>query len=307
MIGMMYLFYTALLALNVSAEVIEAFVKIDASVSQTTANFSSKTRALYSTIDGKAHEQPEKYADLSKTAHSIEAQTNELIYFLDELKSEIIMVSDGKETPAVQKDGDKIVKIFPDKIGKKDDLNAAAVVMGKEGNAKGLVLRQRLDDYRKHLLAQIRDKEESVYKNIELSLNTDDKFEEQKDEKRTWEEKFCIGMPLIGSIALLSKLQADVRNAEADILEYMIRDLEALDVRITDLLGLVSAPKSFIVRGGEYTSEIFLGALDTTMKPEFWITTNYPFWDSIVENGEVKYTRRAGVNYDTLPPKVHIK
>ena len=60
MIGMMYLFYTALMALNVSNEVLNAFVAVNAGIQQTTENFSIKTGELYGRIDGKAAEQPAK-------------------------------------------------------------------------------------------------------------------------------------------------------------------------------------------------------------------------------------------------------
>ena len=108
-------------------------------------------------------------------------------------------------------------------------------------------------------------------------------------------------MPMIGTMAMLSKLQADIRNSEADVLEFMIAELEGLDIRITALEALVSSPRSFVIRGGKYSSNVFLGARDTSMRPTIYLTYNAPFYDSTVVNGEVQYKLRQGANYDTLP------
>jgi gliding motility-associated protein GldM len=287
MIGMMYLFYTALLALNVSSEVINAFVKIDDSIKKTTESFNNKTGSLYGRIDAKAAEQPGKYTELARTAHEIETKSNELFKNIDEIKLMIIQQSEGPEATL---DTD---------IKKKDDLNAANIVMVGDGGPKmGIKLRGWVEEYRDILLSVINDTSNTVYKSVGKTLEIVDNL--QGDEKWTWEESFSKAMPLIGSVALLSKLQADVRNAEADVLEYMIAELEGLDIRITELVGLVSAPKSFVVRGGQYTSSIFLGARDTTMRPTIYLTHNQPFYDSIVTNGVVEYRKREGIHYDTL-------
>ena len=97
MIGMMYLFYTALLALNVSGEIINAFVKIDESIQKTTVNFSAKTKSIYAKIDSKAQEQPGKYTDLAAEAHSIEAMSQKFFDDIDRLKLMIIQESQGEE------------------------------------------------------------------------------------------------------------------------------------------------------------------------------------------------------------------
>ncbi|MDD2635225.1 MAG: gliding motility protein GldM [Bacteroidales bacterium] len=288
MIGMMYLFYTALLALNVSSEIVEAFVKIDDSIKKTTINFSAKTKSLYAKIDAKVAEQPGKYSALAKQAHDIESMSNSLFDEIDRLKLLIIQESQGPEATL---DGE---------IKKKDDLHAAVVVMvGEGGPMLGDSLRHNLEQFRDVLYGIADDTSSTVYKSIGTTIDIKDS--DNPEEPWSWQETLCRGMPMIGTLALLSKLQADVRNAEADILEFMIAKLEGLDIRITALEGLVSAPKSFIVRGGDYTSNVFLGARDTTMRPTVYLTYDAPFYDSTVVNGEVQFRLRQGADYDTLP------
>ncbi len=306
MIGMMYLFYTALLALNVSAEVIDAFVKVDASITQTTENFTNKTAKLYSTISMKYEEQRGKYAGLKAESDNIQKSTDSIFTFIEELKVKIIKESgeipENNPEAALKLGADNKITIQAGFIKKKDNLEASHKVMGDESGQdnQGKALKEKLNVYRDYLLSIVKDSSQTVYKSIATSLATYEGTIETKDGPRYWAQKYYQAMPLIGTIALLSKLQADVRNAESDILEFMIKDLEGLDIRITSLEGLVSAPKSFIVRGGEYTSKIFLGALDTTMRPIVHMTSSKPFWDTEVVGNDTIYKLRQGVTYDTL-------
>ncbi len=288
MIGMMYLFYTALLALNVSSEIVEAFVKIDDSIKRTTINFTAKTQSLYKVIDAKDAEQPGKYTVLKEESKTIEDLSNKVFNDIDRLKLTIIQTSQGKEAT------------LEDEIKKKDDSHAATEVMvGEGGHMMGDSLRSWIDGYRTTLLSFIEDSTIPAYRNISKNLEIIDKLDDPEAPMK-WEETLCRGMPMIGTLALLSKLQADVRNAEADILESMIATLEGLDIRITSLEGLVSTRSSFVVRGGQYTSSVFIGARDTSMVPTIYLTYDYPFYDSTVVDGKVEFKLRSGADYDTL-------
>lgn len=289
MIGMMYLFYTALLALNVSSEILTSFVKINESIQKTTSNYSEKTKSLYNKINNSAKDQPGKYTKLAQQAHKVERQSNEFFQNIEDLKLLILRESQGPEATL---DGE---------IKKMDDLHAATIVMvGEGGPMMGKQLRGWLDSYRELLLGIIEDTSLTVYKNVAKNLEAKDQFD-NKEAAWSWEETLCRGMPMIGTMAMLSKLQADIRNSEADVLEFMIAELEGLDIRITALEALVSSPRSFVIRGGKYSSNVFLGARDTSMRPTIYLTYNAPFYDSTVVNGEVQYKLRQGANYDTLP------
>lgn len=290
MIGMMYLFYTALLALNVSSEIVLAFVKIDDSIKKTTEAYSAKTESMYTAIANKASESKSpKYIKLNETAMEVKAKSEKLFKDIDRLKLMIIQESQGKEAT------------LKDEIKKKDDLHAATIIMvGEGGKMMGDSLRLWMNNYSKFLLSVAKDPTSTVAQNILKNLETIDQ-KDNPEEPWTWQETLCRGMPMIGTLAMLSKLQADVRNAEADILGLMVSELEALDIRITSLEGLVSTSTSFVVRGGTYSSSIFLGARDTSMRPTIWVTTSEPFYDSIIENGELKYKKRGGAVYDSLP------
>lgn len=303
---MMYLFYTALMALNVSNEVLNAFVAVNAGIQQTTENFSIKTKDLYGRIDGKAAEQPGKYAALQKEAHEFEAECNKIFNGIRRIKVQCLNKSD-ETIDASNIENDTCV------IKKMDDINAAPAIMDKEaGGVMGDSLRMWMENFREMVLnmsvfrtdkkdpKSAVDTASSFYKRTAVALATPDKI----DDGATipWELGLVRHMPLVGTLALLSKLQSDIRNVEAEVLQQMVADLEGMDIRISSLTGLVSTSKSVVMSGSEYEAQIFIGARDTTMRPTIYITQTAPYYDSVVKpNGEIEYKQLANVTYDTLP------
>ncbi|MEA3449240.1 MAG: gliding motility protein GldM [Bacteroidota bacterium] len=291
MIMMMYLFYTALLALNVSGEIIEAFVYVNESLETTTENFHSKTKSLYSKLEGLNAMQPEKYGSTHEKAMEIKKESEKLVKDIQRLKFEIVRSADGPEADI-------------NDIQKKDNLDAAPEIMiGKTGPMKGDSLRMWVENYRAMLLGleEVSDTSSAIYHNVSSALATKDELK-GTDEPKTWQEKMFTGMPLVGSIALMTKLQADVRNSEADVIERLITGVGELDVTITDIEAVVNATKSYVVRGGCYEANVFIAARDTSLKPTIYYSTKYPFYDT-VDAKKDKYKMRGefGVDYDTLP------
>ncbi|MFP4663542.1 MAG: gliding motility protein GldM [Bacteroidales bacterium] len=289
MIGMMYLFYTALLALNVSGEIVNAFVLVNDSLAQTTENFHDKTSTLYGKLEGLKEVQPEKYQVVYNKAMEIRENSNELVNNIERLKRELIIKSDG-EYKSVEH------------IKKKDDVNAAPEIMLSDGGPqKGDSLKMWVNQYRELLLKHVDDTSSSLYSSITSSLSTEDDFS-NPEEKRTWEQKLFLAMPLVGSVAMMTKLQSDVRNTEADMVERLIVGVDELDITINDVDAIVNAESSYVVKGGDYHAEVFIAARDTSMKPTVYYSTNYPYYDTIdAESKEYEMRGEMGVDYDTMP------
>ncbi|MDA3909796.1 MAG: gliding motility protein GldM [Bacteroidales bacterium] len=296
MIGMMYLFYTALLALNVSGEILNAFVLVNDSLEVTTESFYNKTEGLYAKLGALNAQQPEKYEPIFKEALVVKSRTNKLIKQIERYKQEIIAKGDGDAYDP------KNPKSVHD-IKKKDNLNAAPELMtGTGGPMKGDSLKTVLDDYRKFMLNHIEDTSFAIYGNIQTALSTKDDFSDPEN-KKTWKGKIFENMPLVGTIAMMTKLQTDIRNTEADIIERMIVGVDEDLITITNVEALVSSNASYIVKGGTYEAQVFIGARDTSMKPTVYFSNQYPFYDTIKEDGKVTYKMRGtmGAEYDTLP------
>src|SRR5690606_8719378 len=126
MINLMYLVLTALLALNVSAEVIDAFTTVDKSLTQSNANIDKANQTLIKSFEAKKKEAATaaRAADYGAKAERAKALSATMYKYLDDLKTELMNNSGYK----VDENG---VATY-----KKDELNASSRIMDTEGKGK---------------------------------------------------------------------------------------------------------------------------------------------------------------------------
>src|SRR6056297_3870411 len=115
MIGMMYLVLTAMLALNVSAEVLDAFSAVDEGLNKTTHNYVQKNKELYKEFDEQYAINQTKVKPWKEKADEVKKRSEELYNYIQNLKLEIIKDNQGEDTEAIA-DG----KIINDLIAGKD-------------------------------------------------------------------------------------------------------------------------------------------------------------------------------------------
>lgn len=266
MIGMMYLVLTALLALNVSKEVLDAFVLVDKGLTRTIENFASKNDVIYRAFAERYAENPIKVQVWKNKADEIKLQANELVRFIEELKVEIVNTAERGNPDAVSEG-----RVVGEMIQNKHNTDIPAQIMIRsDGTGKANDLKSAIENFRNHLLSVIPEKNTSLRTSIEINLNTDNP--PPKDGAiPTWQTANFLGLPLIGVITLMSKLQADVRNAEADAITYLFNQIDAGAFSFNKLEATVIPNSNFILRGNEYEARVFLAAFDTTQAPEIFI------------------------------------
>ncbi len=262
MIGMMYLVLTALLALNVSKEAVEAFKRVDEGLVKTTANFMQKNNVVYADFESKALANPAKAGPWVKVARSVRERSNELYEYIQSLKVEIV------ETAG---DLDAIVDghVETEKIKRIDDTNIPSeILIGSNNNGKAFDLKAAIIDYREFLLEQVGEGHPNVTAGIENSLLTNDVKEH--DQTVLWEYHNFHTLPLVAVITILSKIQNDVRNAEADALDFFFSQIGAADIRVNKLVPTVIG-SNHITSGSNYEAKVFIAAMDSTQKPEIQV------------------------------------
>jgi gliding motility-associated protein GldM len=263
MIGMMYLVLTALLALNVAKEAVEAFKTVDEGLQKTVANFMAKTQTLYQDFDEKAVSNPQKVGPWNRTAKELKQRADELYNYIQALKVEIITKAEGAESEALA-GGNINIRL----VKKIDDMfSPSEVMIGPEQNGKAYDLKAAIVEYRNFLLEIIGNKAPGVKSSLENSLYTDD-YVEKGGEKTSWEIHNFHFLPLVAVITILSKLQVDTRNAEAEVLNYLYNQIEASSFKFNKLVPTVIPNSTYIMKGNEYSASVFIAATDTTQKPE---------------------------------------
>ena len=138
MINMMYLVLTALLALNVSAEVLNSFRLIDDGIKATNQSLVSKNAALMGEFENKYANNPVKTEPFIKEARRVQTLSQEFYSYIEGLKADIIAASGGLDDDGGLK-------------GKKDvDVGTRLLVDQK----KGYELQQKVNELRSQLLIQ---------------------------------------------------------------------------------------------------------------------------------------------------------
>jgi gliding motility-associated protein GldM len=291
MIGMMYLVLTAMLALNVSKEAVEAFKKVDKGLTRTIANYAAKNAVIYETFEAKAAENLAKFGPARDNANIVKQRSDELFNYMQDLKIEIITKAEGGETPALR--GRTVVI---DSVVKIDENNVPSeVLIGANFQGKAFALKALIDEYRNDMIKMLDGKDQSIEESLTKIFNTEDGLD-KSGEKERWETLTFQALPLVAVITILSKMQVDVRNAETDMLNFLYTQIEARSFKFNRLVPMVQSTSNYVMQGGEYDARIFFSAIDTTQAPTITVgqvktTTN--------ADGTKKYEMVG--DYTTLP------
>ncbi len=257
MINMMYIVLTAMLALNVSSDVLNGFSQVEDGLSRTGRTLTARNMTLLSQLEEFNKKNPEKAKPWLDKANEVRQTSDALFNYIDSLKTEIVTLADGKGA-----DHHNIVN--------KDNLDASSQVMLGARGGKGQVLRTRIDQYRSYITSFISD--EAKRANIEGALSTTIASEAGGEgNNKKWEETMFENMPAIAAVTLLSKLQNDVRYAEGEVLNQIIDNVDLGDLRVNLVNAFVVPQSRIVMRGTKYSANIVLAAVDTTQRPVVYI------------------------------------
>jgi len=255
MINLMYIVLTAMLALNVSSDVLDGFTQVEDGLNRSNENVAERNEDLYQRLKAFNEQNPEKGAVWYDKATEVRNVTNSLFSLVDSLKQAIVIQADGD-------DGDI------NNIINRDDLESASVVMLSPGNKNGENLRLKVEGYREYIAALMTD--DAKRTNIQQVLSTSD----SKDgiiSNRKWEEAQFENQPVVAAVTLLAKLQNDIRYAEGEALSTLLANVDAGDVRVNELNAFVIPQSRVVMRGSKYSANIVLAAVDTTQRPVVFI------------------------------------
>lgn len=255
MIGMMYLFLTAMLALNVSGDLLSAFILVDNSIKHATKSVESKNRITTAEFDNIYHSNPLKSKERYDQSVKIRTEADSLFNQIQSLKTQIVQRADGPECT-------------PDSFISKDNQDIVPLIMiVEQGGGRSEKLKKSIEEYKAKLLTVIDPNDKTFLDNIETILSTD--APPPKDGvKVSWEEQKFEHLPLAASMALMSKLQSDVRNTQADMTQYLLNKVDEKSFKFTSVAPLVMPTSKYVLRGNKYYAEVMMAATDETAPPE---------------------------------------
>ncbi len=253
MIGMMYLVLTALLALNVSDQVLHAFKIVRDGLEVTNTAFESKNQIQYKAFDKALKDFPGKTKPFYDKAMVAKKLCGELDKYILELKTEMITK------------GGNIDPETGDILNNKDlDVSAEMMITEKKGEA----LKKKILDTRASLMNLVDAKDRATFV---LGLNPQDPKGNVDHGSQTWESEQFEGVPLTAAVTLMSKLQNEVHNAESDVVTYLLKSIDATDFKFDQLNAVAVASSSYVLQGQPYKAEVFLTASDSRQDPEVYV------------------------------------
>ena len=252
MIGMMYLVLTAMLALNVSADVLEAFTKVQQGLSSTISSLSKKNAETYNEIEMAYNLNATKMSETRDKTIQIREKTRDLFLYIDSLKRRMVRIADGPEGDVRN-------------IQARDNLDVGGQVMIQGGEGK--VLKDKLNDFRETLLGFI-DERDTVLRNAVIqNLNTNNPKTVNKS-PQTWESAYFESIPLTGVVTILTQFQANALAMESDVVNYLFASIDAESFKFNKLEALVIPESNYVLTGDQFKARIMLAAVDTTQQPE---------------------------------------
>jgi gliding motility-associated protein GldM len=294
MIGLMYLVLLALLAMNVSKSILESFVVINNGIEVTTKTFDSSNSILYTAFDKAAQESPAAKVWADKAA-KVKKEANALYDHIEVIKKKMYEVID--QLPPEVADTIPLAS-----IGAKDNYDAPSALMGLADPAtptenpacpecSAETLKKMLNDYQANLIGMF-EKENKVTMTENLVILETPQIKSH-DGIKEWGDGMFYHNPLAAVVTTLSKIQSDVRTAEALVINKLYENIDAGGVSFNNVVGMAVLPKAFLTPSDSFNASIFTAAYDDRVNPEVFVFNgpNGGVDSALLASGETDVTK----------------
>ena len=271
MIGMMYLVLTAMLALNVSKDILDAFAVVD----ETLVNSTSITNQGISSIEQrlakeKASQGEEKVKNAEMMVNTIVRESDELVKYIETLKTELLIAVDGTDKTKEGK-----VKNAKD-ISNKDNISKVHHFMfGEDKNVnsgKAVELRNKIAAYKTKLINLIPADKPQDRTNYEKQIGLDvvTKHPNKDGLLEPWEVHYFNHQIMIATYTLLNKTIGEIRNAQSLMLNYAIGSTTADDFKFNKINARAIPVSQMVFQGDKYSADVIVAAYDDRQSPEVY-------------------------------------
>ena len=244
MINLMYLVLTALLALNVSSEILNAFKTVDRSLQTANGIVDKKDKEVLTSLQNllAKPETRDKATIWQPKADQAKKMADQLVAEIEALKQELkveagLKTVEGKET------------------FKEDDLEAATRLFSEPppaGKGKGEDLKNKLQQLKDKLLALDPLIKAEFTNTMPIDLST--------PENKNWSETYFHMTPTIAAITILSKFENDVKNSASQVVEFCHKQVGQVDIVFDNYIPLVGTNSNYLMPGEELKINAGIGA-----------------------------------------------
>jgi len=272
---------------------LNSFFEVNQGIARTTSSFDNKNAETYQAFEMAAQNNPEKYRKIRDKARVIHKAADEIVMYIQEMKYDLVSKCDGEEVylgtaiNLLDEDGDpkeemaiketEFNKLTPQQksmpigwLDNKSDRSSSGQLFfpNDDEGTRASILKKKIENY-KVTLTKMSNGNKSLVANINLVCDVSDKKRTGEDEK--WEEYNFVDMPSVGALTILSKIQSDLRNIEADLINYLKRDIEDKLLKFGGAEGIQIPKTNFVLRGDSFRAEVFITAKNPGQDPDIYV------------------------------------
>jgi len=299
MIGLMYLVLLAMLAMNASKDLLNAFVMLEKGIDVSNKNFSQKNDRLYDVISAAAT-KIKSAKEIEKRAFEVRAKVKEIISNID--KDKVWLLTGGAAPDATP---ELLASDYMDSGGiplNKDnqDLGGQYYISGDDPSENGDRLKNDIIAYRT-LLINLLDDDSKKHKakkldneNLKLVINSMLATEDVTEEGATmsWVSTVAEHLPNASVTANLTLWQSYIRNIESEVIGSFASALEGNGMVVTDAEGMAALKSGYVLKGDTLSGQVFLSAYNKNINPVVYIGivdySKFKKGKNYVENENVK-------------------
>jgi len=278
MIAMMYLVLYALLALNVSKQVLDAFLVVNESMESTNMSITSKINDAYSKFEMQNDLNPDKVGPFWEKAQVIREDANQLVSYIRNIELQLVKVSERAESDEEILDkyyidtiinGIKTKYLLLDDVETKDRYDAPTYYMVRTGDRPGegeaYVLSNKIDDYRNKILQAMSLPENST--KVGLITNMPGiTYRDADGQKQNWENHNFYSTILAADVTILNRIISEVRSAEFNAINYLYSSVSETDYKFNKVEAKVIPKRTYVFQGQDYEADVLVAAFDEKLK-----------------------------------------
>jgi gliding motility-associated protein GldM len=290
MINLMYLVLTALLALNVSAEIINAFKVVDNSLTSTNTVVNASTETIMKSFEEKLTDPTTvEKAKLWKPKADQAISLSKGVYsYIDELKLRLKVAAGFDPSD-------------PNSTFKEDNTNFTSKIFVKD--KVGDTLLQKLTEYKKALLAIDPEMGKQFANSLPINLEKP-KLKNTKMADLSWAASYFYMTPTVAALTMLSKFQNDIKTSENKLVNEFHNKIGQVVVRFDTYEPIVGANSTYLFPGQELQITAGIGAFSKNALPQVTIGGRAV---PLNEQGVAVYKTAVGAGGGSVPVVIRYK
>ena len=252
MINLMYLVFIAMMALNMSKEVLSAFGLMNERISDSNASATVRNNAFMQGLADKVAEQPAKYQPIKAKADQIDQLSSTFNNYIEGVKTEMLKTV---KDPSNYEEMDRTDHL--------DQKWFSADNMSKDGQE----FLNQIKAYREGVIQVLGEENKDIQADIMKKFATDD-VKTSEGITKGWLNYHFAGFPMVASLTKLTQMQADVKTIESEVLSSMLAGEQVKQLSMRNYSAIVIPEKTAFFSGENFKGKVVLGRFDNTLNSE---------------------------------------